>query len=74
MEVGWVVLAVFEFVDGFLEPLVRVLLVEGDARAEHIDQRESGKPNAALVQLGEMLRVAAESARDVATAHRQCQR
>jgi len=38
VEVRWVVSSIFEFVDPFAEPVIGLDLVEGDARAEDVDQ------------------------------------
>ena len=68
MEVARVVVFVFQRVDALTKPRVRVVLVEGDTRAEDVNEGEAWMLDTGLVELHQLLRLAAEPAGDVAAA------
>src|SRR5439155_11856416 len=68
MEIGRSVALVFQLVDAIAEPLVGVLLIEGHARTENVDQGEAGILDAVFIEFEEMLGLAAVAAGDVTTA------
>ena len=64
----------FEPEDPLTEPVACVLLVEGHARAEHIDQRKPRIGDGIRIELQKVLGLAAESTRDIAAAGGQRER
>src|SRR5487761_111144 len=73
IKVLCVVLGPVELVAALPEVVICVNLVPGDARTEHVDQRETLMLDSILYQLSQVLRVPGEPARDVTCARDKSQ-